>query len=174
MNRVAQFEKVSWNQFQKDYVDTFGEGKTIDMNDVKEIYDNIKLPCRKTKYSAGHDISIPFDITLASKEKLMIPTGIRCKMNSDHVMIITPRSSLGIKKGLRIANTIPVIDSDYYDADNEGHIFISIINDGRDVIKFKSGDNIVQALFVPYGVADNEYVATKRVGGIGSTTIVEH
>lgn len=174
MRKVAKFEKVSWAQFQKDYVDTFGEGKTINMDDVKKIYDDIKLPCRKTRFSAGHDISIPFNITLPSKEKLMIPTGIRCKMDTDYVMIIAPRSSLGIKKGLRISNTIPVIDSDYYDADNEGHIFISVINDGKDVIKFKTGDNIVQAMFIPYGVADDEKVLTERTGGIGSTTISEN
>lgn len=169
MKRVAKFEKVSWAQFQKDYIDTFGEGKTINMDDVKDIYDNIKVPCRKTKFSAGHDISIPFDITLPPKERLMIPTGIRCQIETDYVMLIMPRSSLGIKKGLRISNTVPVIDSDYYNANNEGHIFISVINDGKDVIKFKTGDNIVQAMFVPYGVADEEEILEERVGGIGST-----
>ena len=169
MRKVAKFEKVSWGQFQKDYVDTFGEGKTINMDDVRKIYDDIKLPCRKTRFSAGHDISIPFNITLPSKEKLMIPTGVRCKMDTDYVMIIAPRSSLGIKKGLRISNTIPVIDSDYYDADNEGHIFVSVINDGKEPIKFKVGDNIVQALFVPYGIADDNVVTAERTGGIGST-----
>ena len=169
MRKVAKFEKVSWGQFQKDYVDTFGEGKTINMDDIRKIYDDIKLPCRKTRFSAGHDISIPFNITLPSKEKLMIPTGVRCKMDTDYVMIIAPRSSLGIKKGLRISNTIPVIDSDYYDADNEGHIFVSVINDGKEPIKFKVGDNIVQALFVPYGIADDNVVTAERTGGIGST-----
>lgn len=169
MRKVAKFEKVSWGQFQKDYVDTFGEGKTINMDDVRKIYDDIKLPCRKTRFSAGHDISIPFNITLPSKEKLMIPTGVRCKMDTDYVMIIAPRSSLGIKKGLRISNTIPVIDSDYYDADNEGHIFVSVINDRKEPIKFKGGDNIVQALFVPYGIADDNVVIAERTGGIGST-----
>lgn len=169
MRKVAKFEKVSWTQFQKDYVDTFGEGKTINMDDVKDIYDNIKVPCRKTKFSAGHDISIPFDITLPPKERLMIPTGIRCQIETDYVMLIMPRSSLGIKKGLRISNTVPVIDSDYYNANNEGHIFISVINDGKDVIKFKTGDNIVQAMFVPYGVADDDIVTEERTGGIGST-----
>lgn len=169
MRKVAKFEKVSWGQFQKDYVDTFGEGKTINMDDVRKIYDDIKLPCRKTRFSAGHDISIPFNITLPSKEKLMIPTGVRCKMDTDYVMFIVPRSSLGIKKGLRISNTIPVIDSDYYDANNEGHIFVSVINDGKEPIKFKAGDNIVQALFVLYGIADDDVVTAERTGGIGST-----
>ena len=169
MRKVAKFEKVSWGQFQKDYVDTFGEGKTINMDDIRKIYDDIKLPCRKTRFSAGHDISIPFDITLPPKERLMIPTGIRCQMETDYVMLIMPRSSLGIKKGLRISNTVPVIDSDYYNANNEGHIFVSVINDGREAIKFKAGDHIIQALFVPYGVADEENIIVERTGGIGST-----
>lgn len=169
MKRVAKFEKVSWAQFQKDYIDTFGEGKTINMDDVKDIYDNIKLPCRKTKFSAGHDISIPFNITLPPKEKLMVPTGIRCKMETDYVMLIMPRSSLGIKKGLHISNTVPVIDSDYYNANNEGHIFVSVINDGREAIKFKAGDHIIQALFIPYGVTDEEDILIERTRGIGST-----
>lgn len=171
MRRVAKFEKVSWTQFQKDYIDTFGEDKTINMEDVRKIYDNIKIPCRKTKFSAGHDIGIPFNTTLLSKEKLMMPTGIRCRMDADYVMLIVPRSSLGIKKGLRLSNTIAVIDSDYYmNIDNEGHIFVSVINDGKDTIKFTAGDNIVQALFVPYGVADGINVTTERSGGIGSTS----
>lgn len=169
MRKVAKFEKISWGQFQKDYVDTFGEGKTINMDDIRKIYDDIKLPCRKTRFSAGHDISIPFDITLPPKERLMIPTGIRCQIETDYVMLIMPRSSLGIKKGLRISNTVPVIDSDYYNANNEGHIFVSVINDGREAIKFKAGDHIIQALFVPYGVADEEDIVINRIGGIGST-----
>ena len=170
MRKVAKFEKVSWGEFLKDYVNTFGVGKTIDMNVVRNIYDNIKIPQRKTKYSAGHDISIPFEIALSSGSKMMIPTGIRCRIDEDYVMLIAPRSSLGIKKGLRLNNTLAVIDSDYYmNPDNEGHIFISVVNGGRDVIKFKAGDNIVQAMFVPYGVADEEEILEKRVGGIGST-----
>ena len=170
MHKVAQFEKVSWEEFQKDYINIFGAGKTIDMSVVRSIYDNIKIPQRKTKYSAGHDISIPFEIALSSGNKMMIPTGIRCRLDEDYVMLIAPRSSLGIKKGLRLNNTLAVIDSDYYmNPDNEGHIFISVVNDGRDVIKFKAGDNIVQAMFVKYGVADEAEVTEERSGGIGST-----
>ena len=107
MNKVATFKKVSWKQYQSDYVNIFGEGKTIDMDEVRKIYDNIKIPQRKTRFSAGHDISIPFEITISSGSKLLIPTGIRCEMNSDYVMLIFPRSSLGIKKGLRLNNRLP-------------------------------------------------------------------
>lgn len=169
MNKIATFEKVSWMQFQSDWVDTFGDGKTIDMESVKSIYKNIRLPKRATSGSAGHDISIPFEITVSSGCTLKIPTGIRCKIDEGYVMFIFPRSSLGIKKGLKILNTIPVIDSDYYEADNEGHIFICIKNDSNTVMKLKSGDNVVQAVFVPYGIADEEEINAIRTGGIGST-----
>lgn len=167
MKRVAEFEKISLKQFQKDWIDTFGN-KGTDI--ITEIYNNIKLPRRATTGSAGHDISIPFDINIASGDKLKIPTGIRCKMNDDYVMLIFPRSSLGIKKGLVILNTIPVVDSDYYNADNEGHIFICIKNTSNEVMKLSSGDNIVQAIFVNFGVADMDNIGTKRTGGIGSTS----
>lgn len=169
-NKIAEFDKVSYTQFQSDYVNIFGEGRILDMTKVKEIYDVIKIPCRKTKFSAGHDISIPYEITLSSEDKMLIPTGIRCKMDENYVMLIVPRSSMGIKHGLRLSNTVAVIDADYYNAENEGHIMISVINDGNKPIKFKSGDCICQAIFVPYGTADKEEIDTERTGGIGSTT----
>lgn len=170
-NRIARFYKVSFEQFLKDWCDTF-EITTIDNTVVKEtrkVWDNIKLPIRKTEYSAGHDICIPFNASLLPDETLKIPTGIKCEMDEDYVMLIFPRSSLGIKKNMYITNTIPVIDADYFEADNEGHIFLCIKNGGKDVLELKNGDSIVQAVFLPYGVADDEMVLRKRVGGIGST-----
>lgn len=169
MKRIAKFQKVSLKQFKDDWIDTFGN-KGTDI--ITEIYNNIKLPKRATAGSAGHDISIPFDISIAPGDKLKIPTGIRCKMDNGYVMLVFPRSSLGIKKGLVILNTIPVIDSDYYNADNEGHIFICIKNTSNEVMKLFSGDNIVQAVFVPFGTADDKEITSERTGGIGSTTKV--
>lgn len=176
MNKVAKFEKVSFEQFKKDWKNTFYNHQKVSYlhptikESFNEIYENIKLPKRATSGSAGHDISIPFTVNVAPKETLKIPTGIRCEMDERYVMFIFPRSSLGIKKGLRILNTVPVIDGDYYHADNEGHIFICIKNDSNEVMKLIAGDNIVQAVFLPYGVADEEEIDTKRTGGIGSTT----
>lgn len=90
-------------------------------------------------------------------------------MDRDYVMLIFPRSSLGIKKGMMIANTVPVVDADYAYADNEGHIFICIKNNGEDMLELEEGDKIVQAVFIPFGVADEEEITTERTGGIGST-----
>ncbi len=166
MKNVAQFEKVSMEQFIKDWNQTFGNRPEQTLN---EIYNNIKLPERKTKYSAGHDFYIPYDFRIVPGGRVMVPTGIRCVMNNNYVMQIFPRSSLGIKKGMCISNTIPIIDADYINADNEGHIFISIENRGTETILLNSGESFVQAVFVEYGVADSGEVKAERRGGIGST-----
>lgn len=168
MNKVAKFEKVTFEQFKKDFTSKFGNHYSND--DILQIYENIKLPKRATKGSAGHDISIPFSISVAATDTLIIPTGLRCEMENDYVMLVFPRSSLGIKKGIFLKNTVPVIDSDYTYADNEGHIFICIKNTSNEVVHFEKGDNIVQAVFLPFGVADEEEVTEERTGGIGSTT----
>ncbi len=168
MKRVAEFEKVSFEQFKKDWIDKFGDMR--DDGAILQIYNNVKLPKRATTGSAGHDISIPFPIAVAPTDTLMIPTGIRCKMARDYVMLVFVRSSVGIKKHLQLVNQTGVIDSDYYNADNEGHLFVCLKNEGNDVVQFLPGDNIVQAVFVPFGVADTEEVTEERTGGIGSTT----
>ncbi|MCR2049717.1 hypothetical protein NSB25_20900 [Acetatifactor muris] len=166
MKKVAQFEKVSLKQFLGDWIDTFGNRSD---HIITEIYKNIKLPIRKTKYSAGHDFFTPCDIRIKPGDSMMIPTGIRCQMNINYVMLLFPRSSLGIKKHMAIANTIPVIDADYINADNEGHIFICIRNYGDKELEVKTGEAFVQAVFVEYGSADNNKIDAKRNGGIGST-----
>lgn len=165
--RVAEFKKVSLEQFKKDMVDTFGH-KYFD-EEIEEFYNHIKLPVRATAGSAGHDISTPINIELDPGEKMLIPTGIRCKISPRYVMLIFPRSSMGIKKGLFISNTIPVVDEDYYNADNEGHIFLSVKNTSDKTLNIDAFNNIAQALFIPYGIADLNNVTAKRKGGVGST-----
>ena len=166
MRRIAVFRKVSEEQFVGDCSNAFGDDNILD---IRKKYKEINLPKRSTRFSAGHDICTPFDVKLRPGEKLMVPTGIRCEMSEEYVMLIFPRSSLGIKKGMTISNTVPVVDADYFFADNEGHIFISIKNNGNDVLELRSGEKIVQAVFVPFGVADEEEVTAERTGGIGST-----
>lgn len=168
MNKVARFEKVTFEQFKIDFMDKFGEHYSND--DILQIYQNIKIPKRATKGSAGHDISIPFSISVAATDTLVIPTGIRCEMEEDYVMYVHPRSSLCIKMGIQLVNQTGVIDSDYAHADNEGHIFVYLKNTSSEVVHFEKGENVVQAVFIPFGVADEEEVTEERTGGIGSTT----
>lgn len=157
MNKyIAKFEKISKNE-AKNY------------NHLLEHYNDIVLPFRATKGSAGYDFSLPFDISLVPGEMFTVPTGIRCKIEPGYVLQLFPRSSLGFKYGLQLRNTVGIIDSDYYNADNEGHIQAKLINTGNEPVFLKKGDRFMQGIFTEYFLADELLVKTKRTGGFGST-----
>ena len=160
MERIAKFEKVSYEQFEK----TLGaEDKTVS----KEVYDFIEIPVRATSGSAGYDFISPVNFTLYAGESLIIPTGIRCEIADGWVLSLYPRSSLGFKYGMRLNNTVGIIDSDYYHADNEGHIMIKITTEKT--ISINAGDRIAQGIFTQYGITEDDKTANTRTGGIGST-----
>lgn len=169
MNKVAQFEKVSFEQFRKDWIDTFGDKKNVD---IKEIYDNIELPIRATKGSAGYDFKSPIKFTLQPNCTIKIPTGIRCKMEDGWVLKIYPRSGLGFKYRLQLNNTVGIVDEDYFYSDNEGHIFLKFTNDTNEakILKINAGDGIAQGIFVEYGITYDDNADGIRNGGFGSTT----
>ncbi len=163
--RVAKFEKVSKEQFVKDWQHEFmGSEEWAEM-----VYDRIKLPQRATKFSAGYDFFSPLDFTLESGKTIKIPTGIRCGMNTDWVLQCYPRSGLGFKYREMLSNTVGIIDADYYYSDNEGHIFAKIVNAGDKPLHIKSGDGFMQGIFVEYGIVEDDHVETTRNGGVGST-----
>ena len=167
MKRVAKFYKVSYEQFSEAYKDTFGG----DDNEVKRVYDSIELPKRATAGSAGYDFYTPVDIKLEPGQTVKIPTGIRAKMDEDWVLMIFPRSGLGFKYRLQLNNTVGVIDSDYYNSDNEGHIFIKITNDSNEgkTMEVAAGGGFAQGIFMPYGITEDDEVTDVRNGGFGST-----
>lgn len=171
MHRVAQFEKVSWTQFQKDYMNTFGEGQTINMDDIKKIYDSIQLPIRVTSGSAGYDFKSPITFTLKPGQIIKIPTGIRAKINDGWVLKCYPRSGLGFKYRLQLNNTVGIIDSDYYYSDNEGHIFAKLTNDTKEgkTVEIAAGSGFMQGIFVEYGITLDDDATEIRNGGFGST-----
>lgn len=167
MQRVAQFEKVSFNQFDKDFKDTYG-----DKCDAKAVYESIKLPKRATSGSAGYDFYAPVDIELKAGETAKIPTGIRVKILDNWVLKVYPRSGLGFKFRLQLNNTVGIIDSDYYGSSNEGHIFIKITNDTNEgkTVSVKAGEGFAQGIFVEYGITFDDDASEVRDGGFGSTT----
>ena len=167
--RIAQFEKVSYEQFKKDWKDTFSRPTLISDNAVQKFYEEIKLPKRATAGSAGYDFFSPADFTLKPGETIKIPTGIRSKMLKDWVLKVYPRSGLGFKYRVRLENTVGIIDSDYYHSDNEGHIFIKITNRGDKTVSLNKGDGFAQGIFVEYGITVDDEVTEIRNGGFGST-----
>ena len=112
MNRVGEFEKVSFEQFYAAMKDEFGEENANVM--AKAIYDDIPLPSRATTGSAGYDFKAPFAFALEPGETIKIPTGIRVRIESGWWLGCLPRSGLGFKYRLQLNNTMGVIDSDYY------------------------------------------------------------
>lgn len=165
MKRVAKFEKVSLERYLKD----FEQG---DERRARQVYDSIQLPRRATKGSAGYDFFLPYDVTLKPGETAKIPTGIRVSMNEDYVLKLYPRSSLGFRYRLQLNNTVGIIDSDYYYADNEGHVFAKITNDGTEgkTVELKAGDGFMQGIFLEYGITVDDEVQEERHGGLGSTS----
>ena len=159
--KIARFERISEKQFKTDL-------KAL-LNSEEDLYDNIKLPIRATKGSAGYDFVSPVDFTLKPNETIKIPTGIRCKIDDGYVLQIYPRSSLGFKYQMALMNTVGIIDSDYYNADNEGHIICAIVNRGNKDIVINKGDRFVQGIFVQYFLAEEEENSVERHGGFGST-----
>lgn len=168
MKRIAQFEKVSFSEFMKGWSDSFGD----DADTIKTIYEDIKLPKRATKGSAGYDFFTPIDVELKPGETIKIPTGIRAKMDENWVLKLYPRSGLGFKYRLQLNNSVGIIDSDYYYSDNEGHIFVKITNDSNEgrTVNIDKGDGFIQGIFLEYGITVDDDADGIRNGGFGSTT----
>ena len=134
----------------------------------------INLPVRKTKYSAGYDIEAAEDIVIPSFSKGMNPTlvktGLKAYMQEDEVMLLYNRSSNPKKKGLVMANSVGVIDKDYYgNPDNDGHFMFAFYNLKEEDVIIKKGEAIGQAVFQKYLTVDNDNAQGERIGGFGST-----
>ena len=166
MRKIARFEKVSFEQFKNSFDSEFT------LEEITEMYNNLKLPKRATVGSAGYDFFAPFDITLAPGQTIKIPTGIRAKMEVEWVLKLYPRSGLGFKYRLQLNNTVGIIDSDYYYSSNEGHIFAKITNDSNEnkTVEIKALTGFMQGIFLEYGITYDDEVTEIRDGGFGSTT----
>ena len=175
MDRIAKFEKVSFDEYKNSVLSLIDNrvsiGSELDLM-IKSIYDGIKIPKRATVGSAGYDFFAPLDIEIKSGETIKIPTGIRAKINDGWVLQCYPRSGLGFKYRMQLDNTVGIIDSDYYNSDNEGHIFAKFTNDSREgkTISIKKGQGYMQGVFVPYGITADDDADGTRNGGLGSTT----
>ena len=166
MVKHAKFSKVSYTEFRKSWVSS-----SLTEKEIREIYDMIKLPKRATSGSAGYDFYTPISITLKPGEDIVIQTGIRCEMNENLALLIYPRSGLGFKNYMRLANSTGIIDSDYFYSDNEGHIMIKVRNESKDkTLIIDECKGFAQGVFTAYYRTDDDEVTETRNGGFGSTT----
>ena len=135
---------------------------------------NIRIPVRSTKNSAGYDIEAAEDCIVPSfklgQKPILVKTGLKAYMQSDEMLILANRSSNPGKKGLILANSIGVVDSDYYgNPDNDGHIMFAFYNFKDEDIEIKKGERIGQGIFQKYLITDDDVAAGERTGGFGST-----
>ncbi len=163
--RIAAFEKVSRAQFDR------AAGPLFPQTDLAAAYDGIVLPRRATAGSSGYDLRTPFAFTLGPGEDIVIPTGLRVAIRPGWWLMLMPRSGLGFRLYTRLANTVGNIDSDYYGAENEGHIMVKLRLETRldAPARFEAGAAVCQGVFVPYGITTDDDASELRVGGFGST-----
>ena len=152
---------------------------------------NINLPIRKTKHSVGYDIEVAVDTLIPSIWKTvfynlkqflsgkndyqefkptLIPTGIKAYFMPDEVLILANKSSFPIKHGLIMSNSIGIVESDYYNSEeNDGHLQFMYYNISFKDKILKKGDSAGQAYFQKFLICDNDNATGKRTGGFGST-----
>lgn len=145
--------------------------KIPQQNKTLVVYEETVLPTRSDNRSAGYDFYAPIDIKLLPMQKTILWTNVKAYMNEDEMLQIYPRSSMGIKAGLMLSNTVGIIDSSYYgNESNDGNIGLALLNTSGKSIDIKRGDRIAQGIFTKYLIADeDEVTGAVRTGGMGSS-----
>lgn len=167
MNR---FERISESEYNKVAGEEFKVKNGV-LNYQR--YDELIVPHRATKGSAGYDFFSPISFKLKPGQTIKIPTCMKCSLNPGVVLMLFPRSSLGFKYRMQLDNSVGIVDQDYYNnKSNEGHIFIKVTNDSKNnrTLEVKAGDAFAQGIIVRYEITDDDKSEGIRNGGIGSTT----
>lgn len=153
---MRKFEKVSIDEFSKYY--------------DKTLYEEYDLPKRMTSHSAGYDFFAIEGFTIKPGEIKKIPTGYKATFGNDEMLMILVRSSMGFKYNIRMTNQVGIIESDYYNnIDNEGHMFVSLQNEGDRDFVVKKGEGYAQGIFTKFLICDDDITTNERQGGLGST-----
>ena len=153
---MRKFEKVSIDEFSKYY--------------DKKLYEEYDLPKRMTSHSAGYDFFAIEGFTIKPGEIKKIPTGYKATFGNDEMLMILVRSSMGFKYNVRMTNQVGIIESDYYNnIDNEGHMFVSLQNEGDRDFVVKKGEGYAQGIFTKFLICDDDVTTNERQGGLGST-----
>ena len=166
-----RFQRVKFEAFKNDMA--MYRPINFMSGDVEKAYENIKIPIRKTKYSAGYDICTPIAISIPAGQRRVIPTGIKAVFEEDEMetwhLQMYVRSSVGIKDGVVLTNSTGIIDPDYCRAANDGDMMLALLNTSDKLVQYKAGDRICQAVFMIHGLTSDDKATGDRTGGIGST-----
>lgn len=167
---MAEFQKVSFEEFKNacNKLESNGAMCFSGDDEIRRYYDAIQLPRRATPGSAGYDFFLPFPVAFTHIIPVMIPTGIRVRLDPGTFLMCVPRSGLGFKYGMKLRNSVGIIDEDYYYSDNEGHIAAKITTD--EMFRLGAGDRFMQGIILEFKtVFDDNPIKSERNGGFGST-----
>lgn len=136
---------------------------------------DFNLPQRKTKYSAGYDFECIEDIEIPpyklGDNPVLVPTGVKVKMQDDEYLMLVNRSSNPKKKKLVIPSSLGIIDKDYFEnPNNDGEIMFAFYNLSNEPIKIEKGYCLGQGIFQKYYTTEDDNAEGERIGGFGSTT----
>lgn len=161
------FEKVDFNIWKDAWKDM-----NISEEQLQSWYDTMKLPKQGTKHSAGMDFFAPYSMKIPAKTGIIVPTGIRWVTDvhsKDKVLLLMPRSGMGFKYGVRLANTVGVIDADFCESETTGHIMIKLYNPSEESISIMRGSAFAQGIITQYFICQDAESDDNRTGGFGST-----
>lgn len=120
----------------------------------------------------GHELyEKDYELAESILKPILVPTGLKVYMPEDEVLILANRSSNTFKKNLSLPNGIGVIDADYYNnPNNEGELFVQVLNYGVRPLHIKKGERIAQGIFMKYLKTDDDNpIVRQRLSGFGST-----
>ena len=165
------FEKVSYSQYKSAWEDLGMVFSAQDEETLLVEWEKIKVPARATAGSAGYDFYLPRTMDFSPRRNQFFPTGIRCVMDEIDMNVflsLVPKSGLGCKYGMRLLNTMGVVDKDYAHSDNEGHIMCGISVERE--LHLHAGDKFLQGILQMFFTFHGEKSPTAvRDGGFGST-----
>ena len=139
---------------------------------IEKMNDLAKTPTRGSAEAAGYDLyaATDYDIEITPHDTVKIGTGLKMAIPQHYFGAIDPRSGIATKQGLRPANCVGVIDSDY-----RGEVIVALHNDSNDHQIVPAGSRIAQLIISPYAevnIREFQLDETERgEGGFGSTGI---
>lgn len=167
---MIRFKKVPNDIFKKAMSETCVWPDLLSEDGYTDkLLDELEMPKRATAGSAGYDIRTPFAFRLNPGKSVLVPTGISCEMPMGVMLALFPRSGLGFKFHIGLANTVGIVDSDFINSDTKGHIMVKLCNNGEKAVHFNANDKICQGILLPFCVTDDDDADGVRKGGFGST-----
>lgn len=141
---------------------------------IKKISENAVTPTRGSKDAAGFDLYCAESsiVEILPGSTVKIHTGIQMEIPDGYVGLLFARSGIAIKKGLRPANAVGVIDSDY-----RGEIIVALHNDSSTAQYVNPGDRVAQLVIVKYfapslkEVTEDLSETERGEGGFGSSGV---